>query len=161
MVHQRFHTLLPLNTACTFLSRYQHSLIVYMWPIDTTQRHRTRSTLAQVMAGCLAAPSHYLGLVISKVHRHSSEGNLKRDTSAINHHMMTSSNGDIFRVTGLLCGEFIGPRWIPLTKASDAELWCCLWSAPEYTVVQTIVGLEIRDAIAPIMTSPWWTSRFI
>ena len=24
----------------------------------------------------------------------------------------------------LLCGEFAGPRWIPLTKASDAHLWC-------------------------------------
>ena len=35
--------------------------------------------------------------------------------------MMTSSNGIIFRVTGPLCGEFTGPRWIPLTKASDAE----------------------------------------
>ena len=33
----------------------------------------------------------------------------------------------IFRVTGHLCGEFIGPRWIPCTKASDAELWCFLW----------------------------------
>ena len=29
-----------------------------------------------------------------------------------------------FRVTGPLGGEFTGPRWIPLTKASDAELWC-------------------------------------
>ena len=37
--------------------------------------------------------------------------------------MMTSSNGNIFRVTGHLCGEFYGPRWIPHTKASDAELW--------------------------------------
>ena len=25
-------------------------------------------------------------------------------------------------------------RWIPRTKASDAELWCFLWSAPEYTI---------------------------
>ena len=33
---------------------------------------------------------------------------------------MTSSNGNIFRVTGLLCGEFTGHRWIPRTKASDA-----------------------------------------
>ena len=41
--------------------------------------------------------------------------------------MMTSSNGNIFRVTGPLCGEFTGHRWIPRTKASDAELW---W-APE------------------------------
>ena len=34
---------------------------------------------------------------------------------------MASSNGNIFRVTGHLCGEFTGP-----TKASDAELWCFL-----------------------------------
>ena len=46
--------------------------------------------------------------------------------------MMTSSNGNIFRVTGHLCGEFTGHRWISRTKASDAELWCFLWSAPEY-----------------------------
>ena len=38
--------------------------------------------------------------------------------------MMTSSNGSIFRVTGSLCGEFTGHRWIPRTKASDAGLWC-------------------------------------
>ena len=44
--------------------------------------------------------------------------------------MMTSSNGNIFRVTGPLWGEFTGDRWIPHTKASDAELWCFLWSAP-------------------------------
>ena len=46
-------------------------------------------------------------------------------------HIMTSSNGNIFRVTGHLCGEFTGPRRIPCTKASDAELGCFLWSAPE------------------------------
>ena len=44
---------------------------------------------------------------------------------------VTSSNGNISRVTGHLCGEFTGHRWIPGTKASDAELWCFLWSAPE------------------------------
>ena len=45
--------------------------------------------------------------------------------------MMTSSNGNNFRVTGPLCGEFTGLRWILHTKASDAELWCFLWSACE------------------------------
>ena len=40
--------------------------------------------------------------------------------------MMTSTNGNIFRVTGPLCGEFTGP----LTEASDAELWCFLLSVP-------------------------------
>ena len=40
--------------------------------------------------------------------------------------MMTSSNGNLIRVTGPLCGEFTGDQWIPLTKASDAELWSFL-----------------------------------
>ena len=35
---------------------------------------------------------------------------------------MTSSNGNIFHVTGHLRREFTGPRWNPRTKASDAEL---------------------------------------
>ena len=46
-------------------------------------------------------------------------------------YMMTSSNGNIFRVTCHLCGEFTGPRWNPRTKASDAEVWCFLWSTSE------------------------------
>ena len=45
---------------------------------------------------------------------------------------MTSSNGNILRVTDPLCGEFTGRRWIPLTKVSDAVLWCfsliCAWT---------------------------------
>ena len=44
--------------------------------------------------------------------------------------MMTSSNGNIFRVSGPLCGKLTGLRYIPRTKPSDAELWCFLWSAP-------------------------------
>ena len=48
--------------------------------------------------------------------------------------MMTSSSGNIFPVTGLLCGESTGHRLIPLSKASDTELWCFLWSAPKQTV---------------------------
>ena len=52
------------------------------------------------------------------------------------HTMITSSNGNIFRATGPLCGEFTGDRWIPLTKTSDTELWCLIWSAPEQKMVQ-------------------------
>ena len=47
--------------------------------------------------------------------------------------------GNISRVTGPLWGESTGHRWIPLTKASDAELSCFLWSAPEQTLEQTIM----------------------
>ena len=32
-------------------------------------------------------------------------------------------NGNIFCVTGSLSGESTCQRWVPLTKASDAELW--------------------------------------
>ena len=62
-------------------------------------------------------------------------------------------NGNIFRVTSPLWGEFTGHRWIPLTKAIDAELGCFHWSALEQTVEQTIETPVIWDAIAPVMTS--------
>ena len=45
--------------------------------------------------------------------------------------MMMPSSGIVFRVTGPWCGEFTAHRWIPITKASDSELWCFLWSVPE------------------------------
>ena len=35
--------------------------------------------------------------------------------------MMTSSNGNILRVTSHLCGEFTGHRWIPHTKGQWRE----------------------------------------
>ena len=67
--------------------------------------------------------------------------------------MMASSNGNIFRVTGLLCGEFTSHRWISRTKASDAELWCFFLSVPEPTVGPTREAPVIWDTIALIMTS--------
>ena len=47
-----------------------------LWPSDAIWRWRSWSTLVQVMACCLTAPSHYLNqcwLIISKVLWHSSE----------------------------------------------------------------------------------------
>ena len=35
--------------------------------------------------------------------------------------------GNIFCVTCPLCEDFFDDRWIPHTKASDAEFWCFLW----------------------------------
>ena len=67
--------------------------------------------------------------------------------------MITASNGNIFRVTGLLCGEFTAHRWIPRTKASDPELWCFPLSTLEPTVEQTLGTPVIWDAIAVIVTS--------
>ena len=71
--------------------------------------------------------------------------------------MVTSSNKNIFRVTGLLWRETTGHRWIPLTKLVMRNLWCFLWYAPEQMVEQTIETPLIWDAIALIMTSlQWW-----
>ena len=66
--------------------------------------------------------------------------------------MMTSSNANIFRVTGPLCGEFTSHRWIPLTMASDAG-YDVFFDLPEQTAEQTLETPVIWDAIVPIMTS--------
>ena len=57
-------------------------------PSDTIWRHKSGSTLAQVMACWLTAQSNYLNrcwLIISKVQWHPSESNFIRDTSATSH----------------------------------------------------------------------------
>ena len=65
--------------------------------------------------------------------------------------MIASSNGNIICITESLRGESTGDQWIPPTKASDAELCCFLWSAPEQAIEQTIQTPVIWDAIALIM----------
>ena len=70
--------------------------------------------------------------------------------------MMTSSYGNIFRVTGPLWGESTCHRWIPLTKVSEPQLWCFLSSVPEQTVEQTIEMLVIWEVIGLIMMSLQW-----
>ena len=41
---------------------------------------------------------------------------LPSNTLSMSENMMTSSNGNIFRVTGHLCGDFTGHRWIPAQR---------------------------------------------
>ena len=67
--------------------------------------------------------------------------------------MMTSSAGNIFRVTEVLCEEFTGHRWTVRLKASNAELWYFLWSVAEPTVEQKMETPVIWDDIPLIMTS--------
>ena len=66
--------------------------------------------------------------------------------------MVTSQYENILRVTGPFSGWSTCRRWIPLTKASDAELWYFLWCAPEQMFGQTVEMLAIWDAIAPTVT---------
>ena len=58
------------------------------WRSDTLWRHKSGSTLAQVMVCCLMAPSHYLNqcwFIITEVQWCSSEGNFTWDITAISH----------------------------------------------------------------------------
>ena len=57
-------------------------LVNSLWPSDAIWRQGFRSTLVQVMACCLTAPSHYLNqcwLIITKVQWCSSKGNFAWD----------------------------------------------------------------------------------
>ena len=60
---------------CTKPSVYTEWLIFnLLWPSDAIWRQRSQSTLAQLMACCLTAPSHYLNqrwLIISEFQWHS------------------------------------------------------------------------------------------
>ena len=84
---------------------------------------------AQNLGAAINCPGYIPYNVITQ--NNSSTCYIAAYTCWIHQTMMTSSNGNIFRVTGTLCREFTGSRWIPRTKASDAELWYFLWSAPE------------------------------
>ena len=64
--------------------------------------------------------------------------------------MMTSTNENLFGVSGPLWGESTGHRWIPLTTASDAELRCFLSCAPEQKIEQSVQMPVIRDVMALI-----------
>ena len=68
---------------CSHSSRFNS-----LWPSDAIWRHRSWSTLVQVMACRLTAPNHYLNqccLIVSTDHWRLSEGNITRDAPAINH----------------------------------------------------------------------------
>ena len=55
-------------------------------PSDAIWRHRSGKTLAQIIACCLTAPTHYLNqccLIISEIQWQSPDDNFTNDTSAI------------------------------------------------------------------------------
>ena len=76
-------------------------------------------------------PVPWYGTLLTRSHIHCTMQYTVGSHGTMYLNMMTSSNGNIFRVTGHLCKEFTGHRWIPRTNASDAELWCFLWSGAE------------------------------
>ena len=99
-----------------YRGRIMQSLTSVLWAIWLTHLERKKETKNTPVVGKKA-----FNLIFRK--QWITDG--KRDTDWITpcftkcHDVI---NGNIFCVTGLLCGEFTGDRWITRTKASDAEL---------------------------------------
>ena len=79
---------------------------------------------------------------------------------------MTPAKGTIFRDTRPLCGEFIGHRWIPLTKASDAELWLFAGDMrrhhAQYDVTVMEIDVNLHPCVLPFVKSIYlWLLMFI
>ena len=140
----------PIKNSLKFVPEGQINKILALVQIMAWRRPGEKPLSEPMMVSllthiCIIWPqwvSHHQNLFLTHSVRHQLPGV----------HMMTSSNGNILRVTGPLREEFIGHRWIPLTKASNAELWCFLWSGPDQTVKKTIETLVKWDAIFLIMT---------
>ena len=111
-----------LNALLRNLYVTQSVVSTHLLQINVLIRHSCRMKRMRVV--------QYKYLYLFRFHWHSRHA-INVNLMLWNLTMMTLSNGNTFHVTGHLCGEFTGHRWIPRTKASDAELWCFLWPAPE------------------------------
>ena len=97
MVSFLFNYVFPVFSGCTSWNPLKfHLILIYSWqdqsrhvlkeitslyPSNAIRQQGNESTLVQVMACCLTAPSHYLNqswLIISMVLWHSSEGIIMR-----------------------------------------------------------------------------------
>ena len=69
--------------------------------------------------------------------------------------IVDAQNHDVtsFHRTGHLWEEPTSHQWIILTKASDTEIWCFLWSVVEQVVGQPIEMPVIWNTIVLIITS--------
>ena len=89
------------------------------WEIDLSIRSTISRELIQGTRALRIVKFHYLtAMRLFVLYRNSRDltARLTLKCCEFLWNMMTSSNGNIFRVTGSLCGEFTGHRWISPTK---------------------------------------------
>ena len=105
-----------------YLNQWWPSLLTHIyitqpgWVVIPFRASMKLWTLTQVKAFCLIAPSNYLNhcrLIINQILWHSI---MNHFADHYIHHMMMSSNGNIFHITGPLWGESTSHWWTPLTK---------------------------------------------
>ena len=91
-----------------------------LWPNDTIWWHTYGSTLAQVMACCLTAPSHYLNqcwLHISDILWHSPESNFT--ISAPASMLYSEYENHTFKVTATSCKD----QWVKQKRNTYSYHW--------------------------------------
>ena len=91
-----------------FLTMYVlESFVVYYWTVNSLN-HWSDSLV---------------NFIYVSAHKHIPTGYSKIMYTRVQTHMMTSSNGNIFRVTGHLCGDFTGefPTQRPMTRSFDVS----------------------------------------
>ena len=121
--------IIPINGT---VSPHPSTILVETWPAETRKGSKNLTPCCAVSLYRNRNQKYCTVAVwLSYLSVSKSDSLWQQQASGSGGSMKTSSNGNIFRVTGHLRGELTGHRWIPRTKASDAELWCFLWSAPE------------------------------
>ena len=146
----------PSTTKITYLKLHSNlwGLVIFS---RTTRRQPWKPQPGRMISNCIILFSCYWKESHIFCGQVGNRGNSKCSSSASAAVyyliMMTSLNGNIFRVVGPLWVESAGHRWIPLTKASDTELWCFLWSAPGQTVEKIIKKVVIWEAFMLVLTS--------
>ena len=104
-----------------------------VWHSDTMWRFKSRSTLVQVMACELMAPSHYLNqwlFIIGKVQWHSCEGNFGRITSATNHKIRWTITYLNFHSS------------LPVTNDLTHLPWCRIYASVNWVIINSGNGLS-------------------
>ena len=134
----------------SYLSIPQIHVINSLRPSDSIWQQGSGSTLAQVMACCLTAPSHYLNqcwLIISKVLWHSSEGNFVRDTSATIHTWFTKIGLKITNLNSTL----------NLPGANELKIYLIQWPYGQVAAAEVQVMVLVCNVV--IFFSKWALSR--
>ena len=88
IVQTQWHVNHAIKAIACLMKQHPTIFMLTHCVLVTSYGNTSVSTLAQVMACCLTAPSHYLNqcwLIIRKVQRYSPEWNLTRDNPTINH----------------------------------------------------------------------------
>ena len=147
-----------------------------VWPSDYLWRHKTRSTLPRVWQhqaitwnnfDLYGSGTYTWGIFHRKCLRRvsliwienyqfkikpaSTEHGITNTTrwvfvTSLCLFILTSSNRTFSALLALCEGNSPVTRRNPLSKASDAELWCFLWSAPEQTVNRNAGDLRCHCA---------------